>query len=218
LTAVASPEAAHCQQRGAHCLDHRHAGSQHQARHDQESAADAEESRCHAGQERDSRCQQAGCEIGLPLDRRIFTARPQHHGTNGDHDEPEQKQEPIAVDELAQARSREGAERAYDRKDDGTSPADVSGAGMAGEIGESIHRNRKRAGADRDMGLSHAHDVEQKRGCEDGAAASDQSERKPDKRSRSERGADHRDHGRANCKVIAVLLSCCRFSGLLGVR
>jgi hypothetical protein len=45
--------------------------------------------------------------------------------------------------------------------------------------------------------LSHAHDVEQQRGCEDGAAASDQSERKPDKRSRSQRGADHRDHGRA---------------------
>ena len=178
-------------------IDHRHTGSQHQARHDQESAPDAEESRRHAGQERDSRRQQAGCEIGLPLGRRIFAARPQHHRADGDHDEPEQKQEPIAVDELAEARSGEGAERADDGEDDGTSPADVSGAGMAGEIGESIHRNRKRAGADRDMGLSHAHDVEQQRRCEDGAAASDQSERKPDERARGHRGADHRDHGRA---------------------
>ena len=82
-------------------IDHRHTGSQHQARHDQESAADAEESRRHAGQERDSRRQQAGCEIGLPLDCRIFTARPQHHRTHGDHDESEQKQQPIAVDKLA---------------------------------------------------------------------------------------------------------------------
>jgi hypothetical protein len=34
---------------------------------------------------------------------------PQHHRTNGDHDEPEQKQQPIAVDELAEARFGEGA-------------------------------------------------------------------------------------------------------------
>jgi hypothetical protein len=144
-----------------------------------------------------SRRQQAGCEIGLPFDRRIFSARPQHHRTNGDHDESEQKQQPIAVDELAEARPGEGAECANDGEDDGTSPADVSGPGMAGEIGESIHRNRKCAGADRDMGLSHAHDVEQQRRCQDGAAASDQSERKPDKRSGSQRGADRRDHGLA---------------------
>jgi hypothetical protein len=59
--------------------------------------------------------------------------------------------------------SGEGAERADDGEHERTSPADVSGAGMAGETGESIHRYRKRAGADRDMGLSHAHNVEQQR-------------------------------------------------------
>jgi hypothetical protein len=34
---------------------------------------------------------------------------------------------------------------------------------MADETGESIHRYCKRAGPDRDMGLSHAHDIKQQR-------------------------------------------------------
>jgi hypothetical protein len=68
---------------------------------------------------------------------------------------------------------------------------------MAGETGEGIYRYRKRAGTDCDMRLGHAHDIEQQRRRKNGAATADQPKRKPDKRSRSQRGADHRDHGRA---------------------
>ena len=56
----------------------------------------------------------------------------------------------------------------------GIAPAHVSGAGVHDEIDVGIYRDGDRTRSDRGMGRRDAHEIEQERSREDGAAATDE--------------------------------------------
>ena len=160
-------EAGHRNQRRSDGIDQRHAGCNHQAGDDQEAAADAEET----GEEAGGQCggaeprKQFARRSAIEADLGISCARRPAYHRDGDHnhDDAEQRQQPLAVDGLAGGRADSGASNAEKGVGGGAAHFDGARAPMAGEVDRSIGGNRQRAGPNGHVGALHADDIDQQR-------------------------------------------------------
>ena len=99
----------------------------------------------------------------------------------------EQDQQPVAVHDLPDRRTGEGANQPGGGEDQRRPPADMPRARVRHQIGEGIDRDRERAGADGLMRVRHPHDVEQQRHRQNRTAAADEAEREADDHAAADR-------------------------------
>lgn len=119
----------------------------------------------------------AALDIGIAW---IFAVA-DHQCAHHQHEQSEQEQQALSVHGLAQGRAGISPRDACGGKHAGTPPFDRAGPRVRHEAGAGIDRHCQCAGADRDMRLGHAHQIDHERDGEDRTAPSDQAEREPDK-------------------------------------
>ena len=96
----------------------------------------------------------------------------------------EEKEELVAVETLAERRSGERADDAGAGESHAARPADIAGASMIHQSGRGIGSHRERGGADRDVRLRHADQIDHQWHRENRPAAADQAEREANKHTR----------------------------------
>ena len=203
-------EQGHRQQGGGRRIGQRHARGRHQARHDQEAAADAEEAGGETGAEPDRRQPQGQARADVDL-RGAGVARPPHH-REGErrHGQGEEDQQGLTVHPLGEARSGQGAGEARGGEHAGAGPLHAPAAGMAGEVEGGVDGDRRRRSADGQMGVAEADDIEQRGGGQHRAAAAEHRQEEADDHAAQDRqdgdaGVD--DHGSALPPVRRAMTS-----------
>ena len=178
-------------QRRADGKKDRHVGGADQARHDQKTAADAEETGEKADREpvADQRGEQLARRSAVEMDIRVaaIALAQEHRNADDDHHQAEQRQQQFAIDHLAKPRAAKGAENAGRGEDQRAGPFDRLRARMKEDAGKRIGADGNRTGADRDMRRGDADDIDQQRHGQNGAAGADQTERQPDQRTGGQR-------------------------------
>jgi hypothetical protein len=90
----------------------------------------------------------------------------------------------LAIDQLSNCRTNGDANNPGKRESRGAWPFDVAGAPMAAQVGKRICGDGKGAGADGDVWIADANNIEEERHSEDRTARANQSERESDRTAR----------------------------------